>query len=98
MFQIDLSLEGQLLLHLPCGRAVEISASIDGLLFIKKIILDHRREIRNQPGYIGTFPTQHAVDKFLKEKARRNAIAQAEEMKGKASKLGVDLDRLEINL
>jgi len=77
---------------------VEIAATSEGVGFIKKIILDHRTNVRNQLGYIGTLPTQHAVDKFLKEKAKRVALEKANELKGKASKMDIDWDRLEINL
>jgi hypothetical protein len=98
MFQIDLTASGELLLYLPCGRSVEINATAEGIDYIKKICLDHRRGLRNQPGYIGTLPTQHAVDKFLREKKVRVAREQAEELKGKAKKLDIDWDRLEINL
>lgn len=103
MFQIDLTTEGKLLLWLPTGRTLEISATAEGVAFIKKIIHDHQRNIRNQPGYIGTLPTQHAVDKafadnFLREKAKASAAKLAEETKTKAKKLDIDWDRLEINL
>lgn len=98
MFQIDLTTEGELCLHLPTGRTVEIAATAEGVSFIKKIILDHRRGLRNQPGYIGTFPTQHAVDKFLREKAKRVARERVDEANGKAKALGIDLSAMEINL
>lgn len=98
MFQIDLTAAGDLQLHMPNGCAVEISATAEGVGFIKKVLLDHRREITRQPGYIGAFPTQHAVNKFLAEKKQRLAREQAEDLASKASKLGVDLGRLEINL
>ena len=103
MFQIDLTPSGDLLLVLPTGRTLEISASIGGLNYIKKVILDHHRGVRNQLGYIGTLPTQHAVDKhfadeFLKNKAAKAAEEKSNEVKNKAKKLDIDWDRLEINL
>lgn len=98
MFQIDVSNNGELLLYLPTGRPVEITASVDGINFVKKIILDHRRQIRNQPGYIGSFPTQAAIDKFLAEKKKKLAAEKAAETKSKAKKLDIDWDKLEINL
>lgn len=98
MFQIDLTASGELQLHLPCGRTLEITASPGGLEYIKKIIADHNRGIRNQPGYIGTFPTQHAVNKFLREKKIRVAKEEADKVKDKAAKLDIDWDKLEISL
>lgn len=98
MFQIDLAANGELLLYLPTGRAVEISATPTGLEFVKKVLYDHKKGIRNQPGYIGTMPTQHAVDKFLADKKKRIAREKAEEAKAKAKGLGIDLSAMEINL
>lgn len=103
MFQIDLTTNGELLLYLPGGRTIEIVPSAGGLEYIRKVLRDHREGIRNQRGYIGTLPTQHAVDKafadkFLKEKAVKNGAARIGEMKSKAEKLNIDWDRLEINL
>lgn len=103
MFQIDLAADGKLMLILPGARSIEIPATAGGLEYIKKIISDHHRNVRGQRGYIGTLPTQHAVDKamadeFLKEKAKKAAKQLAEEAKTKASKLDIDWDKLEIRL
>lgn len=98
MFQIDLTPSGELELHLPDGRTLEITASPGGLGYIKKVIADHNKGIRNQPGYIGTLPTQHAVDKFLQEKKIRVAKEEEDKVKEKAKKMDIDWDKLEINL
>lgn len=98
MFQIDLAPSGELQLYLPGGRTIEISATPTGLEFVKKVIADHNRGIRNQPGYIGTMPTQHAVNKFLKDKKDRIAREKADEVKVKAKKLNIDFDKLEITI
>lgn len=98
MFQIDLASDGELQLILPTGRSVTIEASPEGVAFVRKIILDYRRQVRDQPRYIGTLPTQAAVDKFLAEKKIRTAREEADRVKEKASKLGVDLDKLELRL
>lgn len=98
MFQIDLTSSGELQLHLPNGRTLEITASPGGLDYIKKIIADHNRGIRNQPGYIGTLPTQHAVNKFLKAKKLQLAKEEEDKVKEKAAKLNIDWDKLEISL
>jgi len=98
MFQIDLSPSGELLLILPQGRSLEISATPTGVEYIRKIMTDHRRKAPPQRGYIGPFPTQHAVDKFLKEKAARIAQEKQLQARERAKGLGIDLDKLEINL
>jgi hypothetical protein len=103
MFQIDLAADGKLLLYLPDARSVEVSATPGGLNYIKTVIADHQRGLRNQRGYIGTLPTQHSVDKamadqFLKDKAKRLNGEAIADNKAKASKLDIDWDRLEINL
>lgn len=91
MFQIALSPSNQLAVILPTGRTVEIQASAQGLSFILKLLRDEKRGIVNQPGYIRSYPTQHAVDKFLTGKAIKEREAAAE-------RIGVDLDKLEITL
>ena len=63
MFQIDLTPEGELQLVMPTGYSIVIPPTVGGLRYIQKVIYDHHREVRNQRGYIGTLPTQHAVDK-----------------------------------
>jgi phosphoenolpyruvate-protein kinase (PTS system EI component) len=103
MFQIDLTSEGKLNLILPGARSIEIPATVGGLNYIKNVIRDHHNNVRNQRGYIGTLPTQHAVDKsfadqFLAEKRRKAAEEMKDSTKAKANKLDIDWDRLEINL
>jgi len=99
MFQIDLSTSGEFQLILPTGRSLEISATPTGVEYIKKIILDHRKNLRpKNGGYIGTFPTQHAVEKFLKEKAAQIKLEEKEQQRVRAKGLGIDLDKVEINL
>lgn len=100
MFQIDLTANGDLQLVMPTGCSVEIPATTGGLEYIKKIISDHHRGVRNQRGYIGTLPTQHAVDKafadqFLAEKRKK---VEEERKNGLKQKLDIDWDKLEINL
>jgi hypothetical protein len=103
MFQVDLNSDGDLLLYMPNHCTITVQASGAGVAFIKKVIHDHQRGLRNQPGYIGTLPTQHAVNKqfadnFLKEKAKRTAQDMAKEVEIKANKLGIDLSKMEIKL
>lgn len=103
MFQIDLGSSGNLQLILPDARALDIPSTVGGLEYIQKVLRDHHKGVRNQRGYIGTLPTQHAVDKhfadeFLAKKRVRAAEELSKNMKNNAERLGVDLDRLEINL
>lgn len=91
MFQIDLSPTGELLLYLPTGRALEIQASPAGVGYILRVLREHKKGLRDQPGYIKQFPTQHVIDKWVKE----NKVKVMEE---RASKLGIDLNKLEINI
>jgi hypothetical protein len=95
MFQIDLNTDGDLELVLPTNRRITVGSTVEGLNYIKKVILDHNRGIRNQPGYIGTFPTQHAVDKFLAEKRKRVERERIESVK---NKLGIDISKMSFDL
>lgn len=103
MFQIDLASNGNLQLILPGGRSVEIPSTVGGLTYVQKILKDHHNGLRHQRGYIGTLPTQHAVDKhfadeFLKQKALKAAANAAAESKNKAKKLNIDYDKLRISI
>lgn len=103
MFQIDLAANGNLQMIFPGGRHVEIPSTVGGLNYIQKILKDHHNKIRDQRGYIGTLPTQHAVDKhfadeFLAKKREDAKKAAAAEAKTKASKLGLDLEKLSISI
>ena len=88
MFQIDLAPSGDLLLFLPTGRKIEIPASPEGVGFVQKILRDYYREVRNAPGYIEKLPTQHVINKWIRE----------ESVKKKAKDLGVDVFKLEIRI
>lgn len=100
MFHIDLAANGELLLHMPNRCALEIPATPTGVEYIKKVIYDHKRSYQppKASGYIGSLPTKHAADKFLREKADRIKMEKAEQAKANASKLGIDLDKLEISI
>jgi hypothetical protein len=103
MFQIDLAASGNLCLILPGRRSVEIPSTPGGLVYIQKILKDHANGLRDQRGYIGTLPTQHAVnkhfaDQFLKNKREAAAKAAADQTKVKAEKLNIDFDKLSFTL
>ena len=100
MFQIDLTSTGDLCLHMPTGRTVEIMATPEGLAFVKKILHDYKRGVRNQLGYIKGLPTQHVVDKqfadqFLEEKKRKAEEAKREKFE---REMNINLDELYFNI
>jgi hypothetical protein len=100
MFQIDLNAEGNLQLILPDARRLEIPVTVGGLEYIKKVLADHHRGLRNQCGYIGTLPTQHAVDKHFADEflAKKREKAAEEKAQATRDKFGFDLDQLRISL
>ena len=100
MFQIDLASNGELQLILPDARRLDIPATAGGITYIKKVLKDHHDGVRNQRGYIGTLPTQHAVDKafadeFLRQKREKS---EADRLKVFEEKTGIDLGKMEIRL
>lgn len=95
MFQLDLSPSGNLQLHLPTGRALEIEPSTQGLSYILRILVDHKKGLRNQKGYVKNFPTQHNIEQWMKKDRKEKADKLREETQ---AKFGVDISGLEINL
>lgn len=91
MFQIDLSPEGELLLFLPTGRNLTISADETGIQFILKILRDNHAGMKRANGYVKGFPTQHNIEQWLKEKRKRDAEEKKE-------KTGIDIGRLGISI
>lgn len=91
MFQLDLSPSGNLQLHLPSGRSLEIEPTEAGLGYILRILTDHRRGLREARGYVKSFPTQHNIEQWMKKDRKEKA-------EQKANGLGIDLARLEISL
>jgi len=91
MFQLDLSPSGNLQLHLPTGRALEIEPTIAGLTYVLKVLSDDKRKLRGQKGYVKNFPTQHNIEQWMEENRKQEA-------EKKANGLGIDLTKLEINL
>ena len=100
MFQIDLTSSGELQLYLPTGRTVQISASPEGLSFVRKIISDYHRGERNQRGYIKGLPTQHVIDKqfadqFLEEKRKKAEASKGEKFQ---QEMNINLDELNFDI
>jgi len=101
--QITLGPNDDFELILPSGRRLYVPIE-NGTKYLAKILADARREGKAQRlGYIASFPTQHVVDKWVKEElvAKRKAQAEAalQERREKIkSTLGIDLASLEIEL
>ena len=62
--------------------------------FIRRILLDVRDNKREQPGYIGEFPTQHIIEIWKKQDEAAKAEAKKEELLAK----GIDLEALDFRL
>lgn len=91
MFQVDLSNDGGLLLYLPTGRAVEISATPEGVGYIMRVLREYHKGLANQPGFIRNLPTQHAIEKWMKEDKKKKREA-------KSIELGVNIDKMEFKI
>lgn len=88
---ISLSADGGLQLGLPSGRKLYLGTSTQALEYVHRILYD-AQNIKEPPrGYIGQFPTQAEVDKWL-------AKARIEKRDKAFADLGIDVDELEINL
>ncbi len=82
--EVSLGAEG-LIVHLPSGRTLRISASESGARFLEQMLKDaeaHQRYNIQQRGYIGAFPTQEIT--ALWERQERNRIALAKQLRDHA--------------
>lgn len=99
--EISLAPSGALLLHLPSGRMLEIGLNVGGLGHLKKVLSDaslYRETGNAQRGYIGAYPSQSIVDKWLKEDAERKQEEAKEAREAMERELGLDFDNLKISL
>ena len=99
--EISLAPSGNLILHLPSGRLLEIGLNVGGLGHLKKVLSDasfYRETGSTKRGYIGAFPSQSIVDKWLKEDAERKLEQAKEEREALESELNLSLDTLDISL
>lgn len=103
--EVSLSPSGDIRLHIPMKRregaltgnerTLDISATEYGVRFLQRILKDAASGKRNQPGYIGTFPTQAVLDAWAKEFKKKHA---EEDIAAASERLGVDLTKVEISL
>lgn len=97
--EISLAPSGRLTLHLPSERTLEIQNSEGGMLALTKILRDYNTgESAEDKGYIREFPTQHVLNKWLREDSIRKAQAAKERAEAAAQEMGVNLDELDISL
>lgn len=92
--RVTLAPDDGLRLILPTGRPLDVGATAASLRFIQRILLDVKRGERDQRGYIAEFPTQHVIDIWKKEDAKKRLEAEKEKFKD----MGIDLDGLDISL
>lgn len=75
-------------------RTLDVPATETGARFIQRILRDAASGRRDQPGYIGTFPTQAIIDQWLRMDRALQREAVREEFKEK----GIDLAKMEFRL
>lgn len=82
---------GGLALVLPSGRQLAIPISPYTGEFLARILYDAEHGAAPAKGYIGSYPTQAAIDAWQRQHAaERKAVLEGE--------LGIDIDGLEITL
>lgn len=92
--RVTLAQDGGLRLILPTGRPLDVGNTPQALTYIKRILMDVRSGRKEQPGYINEFPTQHVIEIWKKEDARKRIEAEKDKFKD----MGINLDKLEISL
>lgn len=96
---LELAPDGRLRVRLASGRTLDIGNNEGGLAYINKMIREAEDpDMHHQRGYIREFPTQAAVDAFLRAQKIEQAAASAARAKDNAADLGVDLDALDFTL
>ena len=97
--EISLAPDGNLALHLPSGRLLEIGLNLGGLENLKKVLQD-AHDYRGQPkrGYIGAFPSQSIIDGWLKEDHARKLLEAKEAREELEQEMGLSLSGLNISI
>lgn len=81
-----------------CGEAQRVPVTPAGLRAIKRILHDADSGTRDQPGYIGQFPTQAVVDAWLKADARDKEADALARDRAAVDAMGIDLEKVEFEL
>lgn len=82
---------GGLALVLPSGRQLHIPINANTGTFLARILYDAEHNVAPAKGYIGSYPTQAAIDAWQRQAAKDRKVALE-------SDLGIDIDELEISL
>lgn len=92
--RVTLAPDGGLRLILPKGRALDVGNTTASLRFIQRILRDVKDGKEHQSGYVREFPTQHVIDIWKREDAKKQVEVTKDRFKG----MGIDVDKLEISL
>lgn len=92
--RISLAPSGELRLHLPTGRPLDFQPSEAGLRLIQQVLRNAASGLRDQPGHIAEFPTQHVLNAWMRE----DRLAKQQAARDEYAAKGIDLDSLEISL
>lgn len=99
--EISLAPDGNLLVHLPSGRSLELGLNVAGLGHLRKLLTDaslYRETGEHQRGYIGAFPSQSIIDGWLKEDNERKLAEARERRAEQEAELGFKFDDLNISI
>lgn len=97
---ISLAPSGELRLGPPSGRSLDVAATGAGLRVVQDILRNAAsyKQGEERRGHIREFPTQHVVDTWLREDAKRQAAKAKEQAKTEAATQGINLNELEFTL
>lgn len=92
--RVTLAPDGGLRLILPTGRPLDVGMTASSVRFIQRILMDVRQGRKEQPGYVGEFPTQHVIDIWKRQDEEKKLAASVERLK----EMGIEIDKLEISI
>lgn len=92
--KITLAPDGGLRLILPTNRTLDLGTNTASLRFLQRILRDANSGKREQRGYIAEFPTQHIIEIWKREDAKKQLEARKEEF----AAMGIDVEKLDISL
>ena len=81
------------------NRSLIVPANANGVAYLRKIISESKQGFAVQPkGYLRSFPTQHIVNRWIKQDRARKAEAAKETAKLANTTLGLDLSKVEFTI
>lgn len=93
--EISLAPSGDIRLHLPSGRTLDVGDTVASLQYIRRIIRSADAGERDQHGHIGLFPTQAIIDAW---KAADDTRKIEEGKRILSEDLGLDINALELRI